>query len=372
MYEKENHLGNVLVVISDKRITLCSNDTVRGYEADVVSATDYSAFGATLPGRTYSSPTYRYGFNGQEKDDEVSGEGNTNTAEFWEYDCRLGRRFNIDPKPNTSWSGYSTFMDNPLYFTDILGDTSRGNNATSGARMRDAISGSFKGDEAAKLRGLFTLASDGKTMNSISEASFVDAVKGLTKDQQQLAYAYYSAINSTDVHTVEMLYRNENISAEGQRNLGVQSTFSLGLLDGGGANTHTTGTTSYTAIIMNSDKDNPDYRDFTGRVSRGPSSAGELLAHEMLGHGVAGLRGQQQGYEAIQMSNLYLRAQGETYFRDGVAHAGNVRLSVQTANSVPYYYQLPKDLDDKINPKPRYPFITNPPPDRYLPSPKNF
>lgn len=53
-----------------------------------------------------ASPSYRFGFNGQEKDDEMSGEGNTNTAEYWEYDARLGRRWNIDPKPNSLISLY--------------------------------------------------------------------------------------------------------------------------------------------------------------------------------------------------------------------------------------------------------------------------
>jgi len=35
---------------------------------------------------------YRYGFNGQEKSDEIKGEGNSYTALFWEYDPRIGRR----------------------------------------------------------------------------------------------------------------------------------------------------------------------------------------------------------------------------------------------------------------------------------------
>jgi hypothetical protein len=42
---------------------------------------------------------YRFGFNGQEKVNEIAGVGNHNTAEFWEYDTRLGRRWNLDPKP---------------------------------------------------------------------------------------------------------------------------------------------------------------------------------------------------------------------------------------------------------------------------------
>jgi hypothetical protein len=37
-----------------------------------------------------SEKGYRYRFNGQEGDDEIAGIGNIMTAEFWEYDTRLG------------------------------------------------------------------------------------------------------------------------------------------------------------------------------------------------------------------------------------------------------------------------------------------
>jgi hypothetical protein len=37
-------------------------------------------------------------FNGQEKDDEVSGVGNTMTTEFWEYDGSLKSKCNLNPK----------------------------------------------------------------------------------------------------------------------------------------------------------------------------------------------------------------------------------------------------------------------------------
>lgn len=39
-----------------------------------------------------TSSKYRYGFNGQERDDEIKGAGNSYTAEYWEYDSRTGRR----------------------------------------------------------------------------------------------------------------------------------------------------------------------------------------------------------------------------------------------------------------------------------------
>ncbi|MCU0351893.1 MAG: hypothetical protein MUF43_13865 [Flavobacterium sp.] len=67
----------------------------------------------------------RFGFNGQEKDEEVYGAGSLNTAEFWEYDTRIGRRWNVDPKPNVSISSYATFANNPIWYADPLGDTTR-------------------------------------------------------------------------------------------------------------------------------------------------------------------------------------------------------------------------------------------------------
>lgn len=73
--------------------------------------------------RSANSSEYRYGFNGQEKDDEVAGEANSYTAEFWQYDPRVARRWNQDPKPNPSISNYATFANNPIIFTDFLGDT---------------------------------------------------------------------------------------------------------------------------------------------------------------------------------------------------------------------------------------------------------
>ena len=63
---------------------------------------------------------YRFGFNGQEKDNEV-GQG-IYTAEFWEYDARIGRRWNLDPKPVIGISDYSCFEGNPIFFNDPLGD----------------------------------------------------------------------------------------------------------------------------------------------------------------------------------------------------------------------------------------------------------
>jgi hypothetical protein len=47
--------------------------------------------------------------------------GNIMSAEFWEYDTRLGRRWNSDPVINSSESPYSTMSNNPIYYNDPNG-----------------------------------------------------------------------------------------------------------------------------------------------------------------------------------------------------------------------------------------------------------
>jgi hypothetical protein len=139
LFELGNHLGNVLVTISDKKIgvdeaytlscatcplvlTGTTNGIIDYYKPDVMTANDYYP-GMMMPGRKYEqgNSSYRYGFNGQEKSDEISGAGNHYTAEFWEMDPRLCRRWNIDPVVKPFESGYACFGNNPIWFIDHNG-----------------------------------------------------------------------------------------------------------------------------------------------------------------------------------------------------------------------------------------------------------
>jgi RHS repeat-associated protein len=106
-----NHLGNVLVTISDKKIGVndgtydaggvklnsTPDDKIDYYTADVVTANDYYPFGMGMPGRKFADGgKYRYGFNGKELDKETSS---TTTYDygFRIYSPALGRFLSIDP-----------------------------------------------------------------------------------------------------------------------------------------------------------------------------------------------------------------------------------------------------------------------------------
>ncbi len=68
------------------------------------------------------SNEYRFAFNGQEKDQEIYNNQSTTTATFWEYDGRIGRRWNRDPKPTVGISDYAVMRNNPIWFNDPMGD----------------------------------------------------------------------------------------------------------------------------------------------------------------------------------------------------------------------------------------------------------
>jgi len=61
--------------------------------------------------------------NGQMKDKDIQSGGDHYTAEYWEYDARIGRRWNLDPKPTIGVSDYAAFLNNPIWNTDVKGDT---------------------------------------------------------------------------------------------------------------------------------------------------------------------------------------------------------------------------------------------------------
>ncbi len=118
-FELGNHLGNVLATVSDTKQEVAGDgNTVDHYEADVASANDYYPFGMQEPGRSWNAGKYRYGFNGQERNDDIKGEGNSYTAAFWEYDPRIGRRWNVDPVVKPHESPFATYANNPILIVD--------------------------------------------------------------------------------------------------------------------------------------------------------------------------------------------------------------------------------------------------------------
>ncbi len=120
-YELSNHLGNVLSVISDRKLVDTQNNTI--FKPDVLTYNDYYPFGSLLPNRSGSAGSYRYGFQGQEKDDEIKGEGNSLNYKYRMHDPRVGRFFAVDPlaKEYPFFSPYQFAGNSPIANIDREG-----------------------------------------------------------------------------------------------------------------------------------------------------------------------------------------------------------------------------------------------------------
>jgi hypothetical protein len=126
-YELKNHLGNVLATISDRKWgvddgfynlstgakTSSTPDKITDYYiSTVLTYSDYDPFGTQQTGR-YGGEDYRYGFQDQEMDNEIKGQGNSLNYEYRMHDSRIGRFFAIDPlAPSYPHNSVYAFSEN--------------------------------------------------------------------------------------------------------------------------------------------------------------------------------------------------------------------------------------------------------------------
>lgn len=125
-YELSNHLGNVLSTIADKPVPHDNSGDVDYFLADIRTSQDYSPFGVTLEGRSFTlagAEKGRYGFQGQERDDEIKGEGNSYNYTYRMHDPRLGRFFKVDPLAGryAHYSPYSFAGNRVIQFVELEG-----------------------------------------------------------------------------------------------------------------------------------------------------------------------------------------------------------------------------------------------------------
>jgi hypothetical protein len=194
-YEHKDHLGNVRVTFSDLKQPQDCDLLADGYVATAMSVNNYYSFGMLQPGRNWSVGNYRWGMNGQENDNEITGiTGTHTTATFWEYDTRLGRRWNLDPKPTVGISDYACFGNNPIWFSDVNGDKWKDpkdeteateTNIALEARKNSLIS---KSERFSKKSDKFSKKGD-ETMAAYYKEQAAEAMDGandMAKAQQEL------------------------------------------------------------------------------------------------------------------------------------------------------------------------------------------
>jgi RHS repeat-associated protein len=126
-YELTNHLGNVLAVVTDRKLgqdtTVNATYTPQYYLPDIYSVQNYYAFGQNLPQWSSSAlndpKRYRFGFNGKEDEDEWTKQD----YGFRMYDPRVARFLSVDPLASEYpwYTPYQFAGDMPIKFVDLDG-----------------------------------------------------------------------------------------------------------------------------------------------------------------------------------------------------------------------------------------------------------
>ena len=99
-----------------------------------------------VPNRHESSESYRYGFQNQEKDDEVKGEGNSINYTFRMHDPRTGRFFARDPLEGkyTYLTPYQFSSNQPIHATELEGKESS-HELNAGVKISYTLGGGLTG-----------------------------------------------------------------------------------------------------------------------------------------------------------------------------------------------------------------------------------
>ena|GEM_PF-3510375 len=122
-YEFTNHLGNVLLTLTDRHIPIYILGGFALYTPEVASAQDYYPFGMEMVGRAYNPALYRFGFNGKENVNEVEGVGKQIDYGMRGYDPLRGQFWSVDPltKKYPMLTPYQFASNNPIQNIDVDG-----------------------------------------------------------------------------------------------------------------------------------------------------------------------------------------------------------------------------------------------------------
>jgi hypothetical protein len=237
--------------------------------------------------------------------------------------------------------------NNPIRYTDMLGDTLRGVNELSAQRLQGSIFSTFAKEIPGGIAfaSLLKLSTDGKTFSAINKSQFRLATKNLSPEAKALARGYMMAINSTKTTLFEVVKQKESLSEYGKDITGLKKGAQLNQNAGGGEtfggkwspeNGMHVGSGTYIAMVMDASKE-VSYTREDGSYFQRPSSFGEIAAHEIIGHDVMSDDMRNISHDAVKATNIYLKAVGESYYRTGESHLSN-------KGEVPYPQQIPNIL----------------------------
>jgi RHS repeat-associated protein len=198
-YELSDHLGNVSVVVLDRKNSLSTN-----IQPVIISNSDYYPFGYPIRFRTHSTG-YRYGFNGQEGDGEIYGDKLNYAFQYRMYDARIGRFWSVDPlKSDYPWNSTYAFAENRV----IDGIDLEGQEWKSQHKWSDKVTdpSHIKNIEAKGIKNVKTLTYQQVYEMSISRLMKPYVLNGLQEDCAN--FAFYPLIDFASYYKLPIFIKS--------------------------------------------------------------------------------------------------------------------------------------------------------------------
>ena len=107
----------VRAVVSDLKL----DDGNGSFLPDEKAYYNYYPYGMVHPNRSWEAESYRFGFNGVEKENDVTVTGGIAMADFRMYDACVGRWWGVDKIVKVHESPYAAFTNKPIRYAGPSG-----------------------------------------------------------------------------------------------------------------------------------------------------------------------------------------------------------------------------------------------------------
>ena len=250
------------------------------------------------------SSLYPYGFNGKEKDDEISGSGNHLDFGSRGYDPRLGKWWSIDPlfKTYPHLSPYNFAANNPIYFIDIDGEK---------------IIVPEKADRTAVLKMINSKAAGTFGINAKGELYVIkkEGAKGFSTYYRDQLIAGIEADKTIDINIKNKIGKRPTLSGDGKSMVKDNGeAFDVDKKSSGGVTFGKNGTNQ---IVYISGNENKNLKDTEGKPLE--DKPADILAHELVGHAVPKLLNKTGG-NAVEDENKVRKETGSKLREASPAH----------------------------------------------------
>lgn len=171
-----------------------------------------------LPGRHANTSDYRYGFQGQELDNEIKGEGNSINFKYRMHDPRVGRFFAVDPlSPQYAhYTPYSFSGNKVIAFKELEGlEESNTNEEISLEDANWFVKGmAIIFAKAADVGNEFNKSEVGHMMNAISgnelaDDEFISGIQGFI-NLTEVATLPLSQLKISNVSSSKVTYKKDS------------------------------------------------------------------------------------------------------------------------------------------------------------------